>query len=211
MSISIAYSGRLNNPQDWAIVTDEMKLWADRVGWEWVEFDRHILGQTTGVYSCDDESSPNFPLYKEARTVDERWRGIRMQPTDLVESFYVAFNRAGQLVSYWDLKPSEDGTANYMHIEHPWVKSYRSQESHIEICKILRYLKEQYIADLEVEDDAEYYDTMDSSVFEEAQERMFGLVAGLMALSADTGMEVKTSTELPPPPNPDLGKSIHEN
>ncbi|MDZ7262450.1 MAG: hypothetical protein ONB05_10140 [candidate division KSB1 bacterium] len=104
-------------------------------------------------------------------------RGIIIQVDPKNESLDLLFDPQGNLSSFMLEILKHDGT---LPMDHNWVfvkTQFGTVDSHIAIVKLLRYLKQKYIPDLEVHDEGEYWETGD-------KERLMGNRAFLFAKMA---------------------------
>jgi len=156
MGVSIHYSGALDHPNDWQMVTQRLKLVADQLAWPWWEVDIPVSGLAQGVYIINH---PEHGEMVEVQTheVNDHIRGLSMQPPD-TETFHITFNQAGRLAYYYEFPDREPP---YHHIDTLWVKTNRAVQSHIYLCDILRYLQERYMPQLKVYDEADFFVTQD--------------------------------------------------
>lgn len=106
-------------------------------------------------------------------------RGISIHTDPENESLDLLFTPQGQLSSFMLEIMKHDGTlAN----DFGWVSvktQYGSANAHIAIIKLLRYLQKKFIPDLEVKDEAEYWETADKHRLLELRGFLFRKMAEL--------------------------------
>ncbi len=157
MGITIHYSGRLNDPGLIMELISEMRLLAKSRCWEYtvfdddwtVEADAHIRYKADGGI----EIKGNLGL-----------KGIILKVHPDCEDFSLLFDSKGHMRSFpgsaWD-KAGE--TSRFI-----FVKTQLSPpEVHILIAGLLQKLKKNFVANLEVSDEGEFWETGDRDVLEQ--------------------------------------------
>ncbi len=157
MGITIHYSGRLNHPGLIMEFISEMRLLAKSQCWEYtvfdddwtVEADVHVLHKADGGI----EIKGNMGL-----------KGIILKVHPDCEDFTLLFDSKGHMRSFpgsaWD-KAGE--TSRFI-----FVKTQLSPpEVHILIVGLLQKLKKNFVANLEVSDEGEFWETGDRDFLEQ--------------------------------------------
>ena len=134
MGIAIHYKGKLNKPELLNNLINEMAAISKETEWE---------------YELVDDKIQNV-------------KGIITKPHKKSEPFSLLFNKNLVLVSIASLILEANNNKG------PYVESIKTQyaplEIHISIVKLLKYFKSKYIANLEVFDDSDYWNTLDEQV-----------------------------------------------
>ena len=134
MGISIHYKGKLNKPELLNDLINEMAAISKETKWE---------------YELVDDKIQNV-------------KGIITKPHIKSESFSLLFNKNLDLVSLASLILEANNNTG------PHVESIKTQyaplEIHISVIKLLKYFKSKYIANMEVFDEGNYWDTLDEQV-----------------------------------------------
>ncbi len=188
MGVSIHYRGRLNDVGQLNRLCEELADIADVVGWEstrldddWEQpVDARLHGSPTGA-----RIDGNLGL-----------KGILIRPGEGAESPSFCFDQKGDLWSPVSRALVLEGT---LKPEDAWVSvktQFASPEIHVWIIGLLKYLKKQYISNLEVFDEGKYWETGDIRILKKKMDFLnekiehiscglsssrFGDVAGLSA------------------------------
>lgn len=159
MGISIHYRGRLNDVGQVAKLGEELADIAATMGWESTQLD-------------DDWEQPvdaRLRHTSKGATIDGNLglKGILMTPGSGAESLRFCFDREGNLRCPMGMILILEGT---LIPQEAWVSvktQFASAELHVWIIGLLKYLKKRYIADLEVSDEGQYWETGDVRVLRE--------------------------------------------
>ncbi len=156
MGITIHYKGKLNNLEQIYSVIDELKDISEIMSWKYSILDNDWNSQLTAqLFQTENgvKITGHLPL-----------KGITINLHPECESFYVLFDKNGNLqsVSGMVLNPGEVESAdsNFLFIK----TQYAPPEIHIAIIKLLKYLKDKYISDLNVIDEGSYWVTEDQDL-----------------------------------------------
>jgi len=156
MGITIHYKGKLNNPALVYSVTDELKDISEIMNWEYSILDKDWNLPLTAEFLQRGnrvEITGHLPL-----------KGIRINLHPKCESLSVFFDKDGNLQSVLGmvLNRNEDkkSDSDYLFIK----TQFAPPEIHITIIKLLKYLKDKYIPDLNVIDEGSYWETEDKEV-----------------------------------------------
>ena len=178
MGVTIHYRGRLNDVGQLPILCEELADIAAAMGWRSTSLD-------------DDWEQPADARLRITLTGAEidgnlGLKGIEMSPGPKCESLSFFFDREGNLRCPMSMVAILDGTIN---LEQAWVSvktQFAPPEIHAWIIGLLKYLKKRHIADLQVSDEGEYWETGDINIL---KDRMNLINEGLdrleSALSAD--------------------------
>jgi len=134
MGISIHYKGKLNKPELVNYLINEMAAISKEIEWE---------------YELVDDKIQNV-------------KGIITKPHKNSEPFSLLFNKNLDLVSIACLI-LEVNNNKVPHVES--IKTqYAPLKIHISVIKLLKYFKSKYIANMEVFDEGDYWNTLDEQV-----------------------------------------------
>ena len=156
MGITIHYRGRLNDLAQIDALSAELADIAAAMGWKSTRLD-------------DDWAQPaDARLLHTPKGAEIQGhlglKGIALSPGPNIETLNFYFDREGNLRSPFGVVFLLDGT---MDPEQAWLSTktqFGPPEVHAWIVGLLKYLKKRYIADLEVHDDGEYWETGDINI-----------------------------------------------
>ncbi|NOZ06549.1 MAG: hypothetical protein GXP41_09420 [Chloroflexi bacterium] len=227
MGISISYRGDLNDPSQIENLIADMKMKCRHLEWSCEDVDDRILGQAYCFLGSDETPTETPGLreghaYMELVPVDERVRGVRIHPPG-AEALSLTFNRTGHLCWYMEMPgkiaPATFGSGDkaipfttftdepgyYAQFDRPWVKTTGAIKSHALIVALLRYVRDHYIHNLQVQDDTGFWETNDADELIQ-EHRMMGAFIGLFkgeggakAIAEMVGLEDVESVELMDP------------
>jgi len=205
MGITINYQGRLQDPASLPLLTAELQLACQRLGWSYHPIDERILGTAERYrYEADEEDKVQRKV--ETEPVDDHWRGLIIQPPEC-ESLFLTFNRTGQLLAYESSFQQADTPGRYHVRELMWCKTqFGTIKTHIAICDLLRQV-EPYMAEFEVRDEGEYWESGDVQRLAAALgliDQMIGILtseAGLKKLGEILGGKIERE-------NVEIGKRL---
>jgi len=221
MGVTIYYHGRLHTTNSLPQLTQELIFAAEELGWKYNLVDERILGTLeVGVCIPDPDDEDLSYVHSEYRPIDERLQGIVIWPPG-AESLHITFNRAGDLVFY--MPTPEEGVYWLMEYQHCKTQ-FSDIETHIAVCNLLR-LVEPHMAEWEVEDEGDYWQSGNRAQLEEklaqlnAIMQQFKSKEGAEFLSQLTGEEIQSEDieigkeiEMPKADwQNDRGLSAHEN
>lgn len=156
MGITIHYKGKLNNLEQVCSVIDELKDISEIMAWKYSILDNDWNSQLTAQLLQTDNGvkfTGHLPL-----------KGITIKLHPECESFPVLFDKNGYLQSVsgmvfnpWEV---ESADSNFLFIK----TQYAPPEIHIAIIKLLKYLKDKYISDLNVIDEGSYWESEDKEL-----------------------------------------------
>jgi hypothetical protein len=156
MGVTIHYRGRLNDLGQLARLRAELADIAATMGWESTQLD-------------DDWEQPvdaRLRHTSQGATIDGNLglKGILISPGGGAESLRFLFDRQGDLRCPMGMIFILEGT---LAPQEAWVSvktQFASPELHVWIIGLLKYLKKRYIADLQVSDEGQYWETGDVRV-----------------------------------------------
>jgi len=122
-------------------------------------------------------------------------KGISIITDPNNESLELLFNAEGRLSSFMLEILKHDGTLSK---DHNWIfvkTQYGTIDAHIAIVKLLSYLKQNYIPDLEVKDEGEYWETGDKENLKGKRAFLFGKIAQFEKALSSIEIEGEPSTE----------------
>jgi len=122
-------------------------------------------------------------------------RGISIITDPDNESLDLLFNPEGQLSSFMLEILKHDGTLSK---DHDWIfvkTQYGSIDAHIAIIKLLQYLKQNYIPDLEVKDEGEFWETGDKEHLMSKRGFLFGKMAQFEKALSSVEFDHEPTTE----------------
>jgi hypothetical protein len=180
MGVTIHYRGKLNRLEDFDALCEELIDIAESISCCWTRID-------------DDWSvEPDARLvHREegAEIVGElALRGVNIEMKGDCESLSFFFDATGELYDPITRIMILEGTLTK---KHNWV-SVKTQFAplavHIWIVKLLRYLQNKYMANLEVNDEGEYWETSDVETLKQKidflNEKMDSIASQLMSVDA---------------------------
>ncbi len=156
MGVTIHYRGRLNDVGQFAKLCDELADIAAAMGWKTTRLD-------------DDWEQPANARLRHTSTgahIDGHLglKGIVLRPDVGTEPLSFLFDREGNLRSMIGTVSIIDGT---LKPQDAWVfvkTQFAPPEVHVWIVGLLKYLKKHYLADLQVSDEGEYWETGDIGI-----------------------------------------------
>jgi hypothetical protein len=156
MGVTIHYRGRLNDVAQIGRLCAELEDIAAAMGWESTKLE-------------DDWEQPPDARLRFTSTgahIDGHLglKGVLIAPGGGVESLSLCFDRDGNLRCPVGMVSIIDGT---LKPQDAWVSvktQFGSPEIHVWMVGLLKYLKKRYIADLQVSDEGEYWETGDIEV-----------------------------------------------
>ena len=160
MGITIHYRGSINSKGLINSFIDEVSDICDSMSW-----DYNVLNEDWNVPTDLSVAYEDEGVNLEGHA---GLKGVAFRPHDDCEPIRLTFDSKGQLNSVMNLafnhEPDDGG--------FPWVFSktqFAGAETHVSVVKLLKYIKKKYVANLEVMDEGNYWETEDS---EEVQKRM---------------------------------------
>jgi hypothetical protein len=156
MGITIHYKGKLKNPALVYSVTDELKDISEIMKWDYSIMDKDWDEPMTAELLHHEnrvEIKGHLPL-----------KGIRINLHLNCESLSILFDKDGYLQSVLGMvlhnKEIKKSESYYLFVK----TQFAPPEIHIAIIKLLKYLKNKFIPDLEVIDEGSYWETEDQEL-----------------------------------------------
>jgi hypothetical protein len=188
MGVSIHYRGRLNDVGLVARLCEELTDIAGAMGWETTRLDD----------DWEQRADARLRFTPAGAHIDGNLglKGILVIPGGGAESLCFCFDRNGDLRCPVSMVSILDGTLDP---KDAWVSvktQFASPELHVWVVALLKYLKKRYIADLEVSDEGQDWETGDIRILGEKMDLIarkieqlstelssprFGSVSGLSA------------------------------
>lgn len=170
MGVTIHYNGKLRDRARLAELLDAARLYCAEQRWAYLDVDERILGRvervletnTTTKYVKDTEfvlvSQDNVET--EYTPIDDVMQGIIITPHPKSEQLALTFNQQGELVRYMPL----DDLGTYWEIKSLFTKTqFAGMETHSAVCEFLHFLQDNYMPDLHVYDEANYFESGDAN------------------------------------------------
>jgi hypothetical protein len=153
MGVSIHYRGKLDNKDRLPALRNALSGIASSLGWQCRVLD-------------EDWNTPaNAILAHRGKTAEIEGhlglKGIQLSPPGKSESLDFFFDSEGNLLSPMSIVLIQEGV---LALDDAWISlktQFLSPELHVFIIGLLKYIKEQYIPNLEVRDEGEYWETED--------------------------------------------------
>jgi hypothetical protein len=211
MGICINYRGRLRDVAELPQLTAELQAAAARLNWPCRLVDERILGvaQRVNLAASETEGAVTTNTVQVYDVpVDDHVRGVMIQPPDC-ETLTLTFGRDGTMIHYSDARLGEPGPGRYGLIhDYLWVKTqFSNPRVHIQVCELLR-LMEPYAAELEVHDDAGYWESGDEKVLLIEWLRSLALFAIFSDPKVAQGLLKQIGIEGTVEGPPEIGKSL---
>jgi hypothetical protein len=237
MGITIGYEGELDDPTRIGELLPVYAQMGRIFGWpvraidERVEGTALVMGSAEVVERRAGVAHVASPIRE--KPVQETIQGLRFEPPG-TEPFYLCFNAEGRLRRYdpiqrrvlraistsaldviaeravWPPPPQpDDDEIVHLMLSQLWVKTTGAIASHKLIVRMLRHLKDSYASNLEVSDDAGYWDSGDEAELGRQHGMMNALIdmmrkpEAMKGLARLTGIEEladATPIEEPEPP-----------
>lgn len=159
MGITIHYRGTLADTNEIGTFVEELTDIAETMKWPYSVFE-------------DDWAEPVNPelTFNDGRadiTGNLGLKGISFNPHPKSDTVWFCFDAEGNLRHPILVILLREGKLTQ---EQAWVSTkthYAPPEVHITLVKLLRYLKKRYLPDLEVRDEAEYWETSDEELLKQ--------------------------------------------
>lgn len=193
MGITIHYKGSLNDPADIDSVIDFVQQRAFAKGWDWThmddDWDDQVDAQLIHTQKGHMELRGNPGL-----------KGFYLVIHPQCEAVPLLFDSSGNLrsiFSFFDPDSAQEGDTIAVKTQ------FAVPEAHVQIVELLRELKQRFMADLEVLDEGQYWETKDLALL---KKKMAMLQMQIDFLSETLNSECcKGLRDLPPE---ELGREI---
>lgn len=178
MGIAIHYNGRLEDRARLEELLDAARFFCAEQRWGYLDVDEPIVGQVEWTAESGESDGQLSPI-------DDECTGISITVHPRSEPLRLTFNRAGELAYYLPL----DDKSTYWEI-----KSFSTQlqaagfAAHIAVCELLRLIQQDYMPGLNVNDEANYFETGDSM-------RLAGSIQDAETETAPLNIEAENSAE----------------
>ncbi len=159
MGVTIHYRGRLNDVGQLGKLCEELADIAGAMGWETTKFDD----------AWEQPADARLRFTATGANIDGNLglKGIMVIPGGGAESLRFCFDREGNLRCPVGMVSILDAALDP---KDAWVSvktQFASPELHVWVVALLKYLKKRYIADLEVSDEGQYWETGDVRILRE--------------------------------------------
>jgi|AntRauTorckE5430_2_1112549.scaffolds.fasta_scaffold11425_2 hypothetical protein len=171
MGLSLHYRGSLTDIRQITSLIDELEDIAKSLGWKSQVLDGHW------------DRKPNARIERNSAGVQDivgnlGLKGIILRVNEQCDPLYFCFSASGVLTS--PLQVAISAAENYS-VTPTWIAvntQTAGAEVHAVITKLLRYLQEKYLHDLEVEDESGYWTSGDyQAILEEMRQEISGIEA----------------------------------
>lgn len=159
MGVSIHYRGQLADPNTIYQLIEEVSDIAKTMGWQYKSMNEDWDMPPSARLESGDE--PGIRIIGNCAL-----KGIHFQAHEHCEPVWLYFNVQGILTSPFQV--ALDAAEGYP-VHKPWLftkTQYGGIDIHITVIKLLQYLKQKYLPDLEVEDESGYWETGDITELE---------------------------------------------
>lgn len=158
MAITIHYKGKIKDITQRVAITEEMEDICKSLGWKYSTIKRGT--ETCLAYQYTDEPHPN------GEKVDVKFSGIIFTPPG-AETVVMMISDGGWIVNPLALSHFGNNSANEFK-EFAYSQFVKTQfagpEIHIALIKLFKYLSSKYFDFFEVNDEADYWETMDKDI-----------------------------------------------
>ena len=151
MGVTIHYRGHLTDIGKLEILCDELVQIAEKMDWPYTRLDED-WSQHTDVRLEHDEKGAHIVGH-------DGLKGVTLKPHPECESMDFFFNSECKLCDPMGLVLVSEGSIKP---EDAWINvktQFAGPEIHMWVVGLLKYIKENYIHDLEVSDEGEYWET----------------------------------------------------
>jgi hypothetical protein len=153
MGVTICYRGKLNDMRELGAFVDEMEEFAQPLGWWSRRCNGDLSRPNTARVSLRKgrvDITGNLPL-----------QGIIILPHENSEPLWLTFDTHGYLADRAATSLVNEGTKRPTKTWLSTKTQFAPPRIHAAVVKLLRYLKKQYISDLEVHDGGGYWESGD--------------------------------------------------
>jgi hypothetical protein len=175
MGVTIHYRGKLKSPELLDPLISEVGALAQEAGWGYHEFGPEPFEIFAYNFTLRGISINVHPDCETLNLIFDEDRGwlVSLPGLELTASNGFIVEKEDELGTYvtMEMPPPEElaqltwkDLANMEAISTAWTKTqFAGAETHILLCKLLRYLEKKYFAEFEVIDEGDYYHTGDAS------------------------------------------------
>lgn len=164
MDVTIHYNGKLENRARLAELLDAARLYCAEQRWACRDVDERIVGQVERVMRANfgtvenDEARDEMDL--ELEPIDDSLQGLVITPHIKSEPIWLTFNQAGELAFYMPL----DDRGTFWEIKALFTRTQSAgMATHIAVCDLLRFIRDEYMPGLNVYDEANYFESGDAN------------------------------------------------
>jgi hypothetical protein len=160
MGLTIHYSARISNKKRIPELTDEIADICRSLEWK-----SHLFDKVVTVPAAVAPKEPG-----KGDTKDIHLLGILFTPPKC-ETVFFTFTPSGRLSSFINLELAESiGDSKYLYMNH--VKTqFASPDTHVALVMLFKYLEQKYALKMEVNDEGDYWETLDKLVLEQHFDR----------------------------------------
>lgn len=158
MGLTVHYFGKLTSPAGVFGLIDEVSDICESAGWEYEVIDRVLEGVPDDYLKLLDDGATAFHA-----------RGISFQVHEKAESTMLCFGPDGRTLSPMALfRPDLTDWNDDLLAHYSFSKTqFAGPDGHVVLCRILKYLFGKYFAEVEVNDEGEYYHTEDRALLDQ--------------------------------------------
>jgi hypothetical protein len=156
MGITLHFKGKLKNKEEINSLKDDLIDIAEIMQWEWDSLDEDWTKPTTAKLEINElqtEIIGHLPL-----------KGIELKLHPHCESLTLYFDKEGNLSTPFSLIMMNEGKLNPEESYISVKTQFAPPDIHISIVKLLEFLKNRYIPDLEVIDEGGYWNSRDKTL-----------------------------------------------
>lgn len=158
MGITIHYRGRIDKIEDVGRLSNEIREFADILNWDVRQWDEnwHLPNSATLEKKGDRlELSGHVPI-----------RGVSVIPHPDCEPLFLTFRKDGVLASSMHMVMLSDDEIDQ---DGMWLSTktqFAQADTHVALIRLLKFVKSNYISNLEVHDDGQYWESEDMTRLE---------------------------------------------
>lgn len=220
MGITIHYSGHLTDLKRLPELVTAVQSACLALDWPYEVVDERVLGTMEILTHHAEAEDEDEQWVFEERPVDDRWRGIVVQPPGS-EPVWLTFNRSAQMISYGASPESYTTPGHYFAQDLLFTKTqFASPDVHMGVCNLLR-LAQAHGAEIDVTDESGYWESGDRQELEQRLKSLGAIIdsfAQTLSDASETGddeglrVEVGKHIQSPFPDwRRDWGISANEN
>lgn len=187
MGLTLHYKGELNDINQVHKLKDELIDIAETMNWKWDSLDGDWKKLPTAELIQHEEGiriAGHLPL-----------KGMSFTPHPDCEPVSFYFDSLGRLGTPISMVLINEGR---LKDEAPWISvktQFASAKVHITIVKLLKYIKEKYITNLQVDDEGSYWETGDENILKEKMDFITQKLDMLESALSNLHVEGKDFTE----------------
>ncbi len=186
MGLTLHYFGKLTSYSRLPELIDEVADICESAGWEYRIIDTVLEGVPEDYLKLLDDDATAY-----------RAHGISFRVHEKAESTMLCFGPDGRTLSPMALfRPDLTDWSDDMLAHYSFTKTQLAgADGHVVLCRILKYLFGKYFAEVEVNDEGEYYNSEDRALLD----RQFGAYGEAYAKvsNALAGAKLEKATTIP--------------